>query len=744
MIPADPSFDEVYPESSRGTQGDKGVRVITLDNPPVNALSFAYCAKLYETIEAAHADDSVEAIVFSGANGLFSGGADVNDFNSELPAGAVTIRDVIRAVELSIKPHIAAIDGVCLGGGLELALACDYRIATPRSKLGLPEIRLGLLPGAGGTQRLPRLIGARAGLEFMLKGSAVPAARVLELGILDELVEGDVVERAISLAKEIPPKRRISALEATIAPDVPMQAAPFVVAQAHKMVPPEENGGFAAHKLIDAVQAAVELPFAFGIAREARLFDELVRSKASLALRHLFFAERELDKIPPVILPFDSAQGRLAQDDTESVQPLTVGNAGVVGAGTMGSGIAITFAQSGTPVVIVDTNEEAVDKARQTVMGMFMYQVQKGRLTQEEAWQRGQSITFTDDWSELADADLVVEAVFEDLDVKREVFAKLDAIVKPEGLLASNTSTLDIDAMAAATKRPDKVLGLHFFVPANIMPLLEIVRGRATSAQTLATAFAIGKTLKKKAVLSGNAFGFIGNRMIFDYMREAFGLAEEGTAPARVDAVMKAFGFPMGPFAMSDLSGLDIGLHVQKLQGKSGQGRTNVLEQLVEQKRLGQKSMAGFFKYDKAVGKGREPIADPVVEQLFAQEARKAGIAPRVVTDREIRERLLYALINRGAYLLEEAVALRTGDIDIVFVYGYGFPPHRGGPMWYADEVGIARVYERIREFEAAFGPQWKPSALLTRVAESGGTFAASSCFDKLSMTPGGGVASGA
>ncbi|MGA2761114.1 MAG: 3-hydroxyacyl-CoA dehydrogenase NAD-binding domain-containing protein [Candidatus Cybelea sp.] len=694
MIPADPA-----------ARGANRVRVITLDNPPVNVLSFAYCAKLHATIEAAHADDSVEAVVFTGANGLFSGGAEINDFNSELPADAITIRDVIRAVELSVKPHIAAIDGVCLGGALELALACDYRIATPRSKLGLPEIKLGLLPGAGGTQRLPRLMGARAGLEFMLKGSAVPAARVLELGILNELVDGNVVERAIALGNEVPPKRRISALQATIAPDVPMQAAPFVVAQAHKMVPPEDNGGFAAHKLIDAVQAAVELPFAFGIAREARLFDELVRSEPSLALRHLFFAERELDKISGL----------------ERAKPLTVAKAGVVGAGTMGSGIAIAFAQAGVPVVVVDTNEEAVDKARQTVMGMFMYQVQKGRLTQEEAWQRGQSITFTDDWNELADADLVVEAVFEDLNVKREVFEKLDGIVKPGGLLASNTSTLDIDAMAAATKRPENVFGLHFFVPANIMPLLEIVRGRATSPQALATAFAIGKAMKKKAVLSGNAFGFIGNRMIFDYAREAFALAEEGVTPARVDAVMKDFGFPMGPFAMSDLSGLDIGMHVQKLQGEAGRGRTNVLEALVAQQRLGQKTMAGFFKYDKAVGKGREPIADPLVEQLFAQAARKAGIAPRVVTDREIRDRLLYALINRGAYLLEEGVALRPGDIDIVYVYGYGFPPHHGGPMWYAGEVGAGRVYERIRDFEATFGPQWKPSALLARAAETSG-----------------------
>lgn len=678
------------------------IRVITLDNPPVNALSFAYCAKLLAEIEAAHADDGVEAVVITGANGLFSAGADVNDFNTELPENAVTIRDVIHAIETSVKVHLAAIDGTCLGGGLELSLACDYRIATPRSKLGLPEIKLGLLPGAGGTQRLPRLIGARAALEFMLKGSNASAGRAHELGILDEIVDGEVAARALALAESKPAKRRISERQATIAPGVPAQAGPFVVAEAHKMVPPENNGGYAAHKLIDAVQAAVELPFNFGIAREARLFDELVRSKPSLALRHVFFAERDLDKIPGVTLSPDVTLSLSKGDE--------IRKGGVVGAGTMGSGIAIAFAQAELPVVVVDTNDEAVDKARQTVMGMFMYQVKKGRLTQEQAWQRAQSITFTEDWNELADADVVVEAVFENLDVKREVFQKLDAIVKPEALLASNTSTLDIDAMAAVTKRPDKVLGLHFFVPANIMPLLEIVRGRETSPETLATAFEIGKKLRKKAVLSGNAFGFIGNRMIFDYAREAFALAEEGVTPARVDAVMKAFGFPMGPFAMSDLSGLDISLHVQKLQGKAGEGRTNVLERLVSQKRLGQKTMAGFYKYDPAVGKGREPIPDAEVEKLFADAAREAGVAPRQADDTEIRERLLYALINRGAYLLDEGIALRPGDIDIVYVYGYGFPPHHGGPMWYATEVGVEKVYERIEKFEAMFGPQWKPA----------------------------------
>ncbi|HYL26551.1 MAG TPA: 3-hydroxyacyl-CoA dehydrogenase NAD-binding domain-containing protein, partial [Candidatus Nitrosotalea sp.] len=649
------------------------VRVIRLDNPPVNALSFAYCREILNALEAAYADAAVQCVVFTGANGLFSGGADVNDFNNELPGDAVTIRDVIAAIEKSERIHVAAIDGTCLGGGLELSLVCDYRVATPRSKLGLPEIKLGLLPGAGGTQRLPRLIGARAALEFMLKGSSVSAERALELGILDEIVESEIVERAIALAKNRGSKRRASQLPVTISPDLPLQAAPYVVAQAHKMVPPEENGGFAAHKLVDAVAASVELPFDFGIAREARLFDELVRSEPSLALRHIFFAERELSKVDGVDFGSPSSLDS-ARDDTK---------VGVVGAGTMGSGIAIAFAQAGIPVVVVDTNDEAVDKARQTVMGMFMYQVKKGRLTQEEAWQRAQSIRFSDDWNELADADIIVEAVFENLEVKREVFRKLDAIAKPGALLATNTSTLDVDKLAAETKRPECVLGLHFFVPANIMPLLEIVRGEKTSPQALATAFALGKRLRKKAVLSGNAFGFIGNRMVFDYLREANAIAEEGVAPARIDAVMKRFGFPMGPFAMSDLSGLDIGLAVQKARGAEALGRTNVLERLVERNRLGQKTMAGFFKYDKAVGKGREPIADPEVEALFAEEARKAGIAPREVSDEEIRDRLLGALIERGNKLLEEGIALRPGDIDIVYVYGYGFPPHHGGPMWY-------------------------------------------------------------
>ena len=683
--------------------------MIALDNPPVNALSFAYSERLLAEVENAEADEGVKGVVFTGANGIFSGGADVNDFNADMPPNAKTIRDVIAAIERGRKFYAAAIDGNALGGGLELALACDYRVATKRSKIGLPEIKLGLLPGAGGTQRLPRAIGAQAALEFMLKAKNHSAEDAKSLGILDEVVDDGHAESAARTWLEgATERRRLSARDARIGNDIPAQAGPFVVSQAHKMLPPEQNGGFAAHKLVDAVAASVELPFSFGLAREARLFDELVRSAPSFALRHLFFAQRELNKIPGLA----------------RAEAMPVAKAGVVGAGTMGSGIAIAFAQAGMPVTVVDSNDDAVDRARQTVMGMFMYQVQKGRLTQEEAWQRGQSIVFSDDLADLSDADLVVEAVFEDLDVKKGVFERLDAVVKPQAILATNTSTLDVDAMAAVTSRPERFVGLHFFVPANIMPLLEIVRGAKTSAETIATAFAAAKALRKTAVLSANAFGFIGNRMIFDYAREAIALAEEGVPPVRVDAVMKAFGFPMGPFAMSDLSGIDVAWHIAKSRGEEGASRTRIIDRLVEMKRFGQKSLAGFFTYDKAVGKGREPIPDPEIEALFAEEARRAGVARRPADDEEIRDRLLYALVNRGAYLLAEGVALRPGDIDVVYVYGYGFPPHRGGPMWYADEVGVDTVYARLKQFREEFGPHWTPAPLLASIAEKGGTFA--------------------
>ncbi|HEY9084536.1 MAG TPA: 3-hydroxyacyl-CoA dehydrogenase NAD-binding domain-containing protein [Candidatus Tyrphobacter sp.] len=695
-----------------------GIRVVTLDNPPVNALSFALCAELAPVVEAASADAKVKAIVFTGANGIFSGGADVNDFNTEPTPDTKTIRDVIAAMEKSEKTLVAAIDANALGGAFELALACDYRVATKRSRLAFPEIQLGLLPGAGGTQRLPRIVDVQEALQIMLKARRLDASDALAKDILDEIVESAstgsvqaVVDAAVALAKrEAGKKRRLSERKAVLPKGVIPAALPFVVSQAHKMVPPEENGGYAAHKLIDAVEAAVALPFKYGLAREYRLFDEVVRSKPSMALRHVFFAERELSKIPGLA----------------GVQPQEIAEAAVIGGGTMGTGIAICFADAGIPVTIVEPIEAQVERAKQTIFGMYAHQVQRGRLTQEEAWKRGQSIGFTSEYAELADCDLVIEAVFESMDVKKEVFSKLDGVVKRSAILASNTSTLDIDAIAAATTHAPQVLGMHFFAPANIMKLLEIVRGKETSMQAIATAFSVGKKMHKVSVLSGNAFGFIGNRMLFDYAREAVALAEEGVPPYRVDAVMKGFGFPMGPFAMFDLSGIDVSWHIARARPDVMTGRTKIVDRLYDMKRLGQKTGAGYYRYEKSVGSGREPIRDESVEALFAQEAKVAGIARRAnVSNEEIVQRCVYALVNAGAALLERGIALRPGDEDIVYIYGYGFPPHHGGPMWYADEVGVKNVYETILRFHKDLGPHWEPSPLLAEIARKNGTFAA-------------------
>ncbi|MBV8728095.1 MAG: enoyl-CoA hydratase/isomerase family protein [Candidatus Eremiobacteraeota bacterium] len=565
------------------TRDQNGVRVLTLDNPPVNALSFAFSALLQRAVRDAEEDNAIRAVVLVGANGLFSGGADVNDFNAEITPETITIRDALASIELGRKTYVAAIESNALGGALELALTCDYRIARQGAKLGLPEIRLGLIPGAGGTQRLPRLIGAQPALEMMLKGESVDADEALKRGLLDEVVADDVVAAAIAVARralEREPKRRVSERKVEIGAGLAAFALPFVIAQAHKMVPAEDRGGYAAHKLIDAVQASFELSFPRGLAREFRLFDECVRSAPSFALRHLFFAERELAKIPGL----------------EPVQPLEIKSAGVIGAGTMGSGIAITFANAGIPVTVVEPADEQVERAKQMVFGMFMHQVQRGRLTQEEAWNKGRSIVFTGDRAALRDCDLVIEAVFENLDLKKTVFAELDAQVQPNAILASNTSTLDIDEMASVTKRPDRFLGLHFFAPANIMKLLEIIRGKETSAQTLTTALKLSKTLRKIGVVSGNAFGFIGNRMLFDYAREAVRLIEEGVTPYRVDAIVKGFGFAMGPFSMFDLSGIDVFWHVQQAAGQR-LGRTAIVDRLYKEKRLGQKAGRGFYKY---------------------------------------------------------------------------------------------------------------------------------------------------
>jgi 3-hydroxyacyl-CoA dehydrogenase len=681
-----------------------GIRIITLDNPPANAISFALSAQLLSAVEAADADASIRAVIVTGAGGLFSFGADINDFSTVPTPETKTLRDVTAALERSAKTYVAAIDGNALGGGFELALACDYRIGSANTKLGFPEIKLGLLPGGGGTQRLPRLIGAQDALALMLKGDNIAAEDARKKGILDEIAPGSAVDAAVALVERVidsAPKRRVSARTAELGvKGMTLLARPFVVAQAHKMVPPENNGGFAAHKVIDAVEAALELDFAHGLAREYRLFDELIHSAPSAALRHLFFAERQLGKIP----------------NLPPAEALEIKTAGVIGAGTMGTGIAITFAGAGIPVTLVEPVDEQVERSKQMVFGMFANQVKRGRLTEEQAWKLGRLVSWESGYDELAEADIVVEAVFENMDVKKDVFRKLDAVCKPQAILASNTSTLDIDEMASVTGRPERFIGLHFFAPANIMKLLEIVRGAQTSPQTLTAAIKLGKTLRKVAVVSANAFGFIGNRMFFDYSREAMQLLEAGIAPERIDRVMKEqFGFAMGPFATFDLSGVDVFWHIQQGHAQAlGEKRTAIIDRMYETKRWGQKTGAGFYKYDGP--NKREPVPDPALIALAAEEAAKAGIAPREVSDAEILERLTYALVNVGAELLDKAVALRPGDEDIVYIYGYGFPPHHGGPMWYADEVGVATVVARIKEFG------WPVSPLLEQIAQRGGT----------------------
>ena len=693
------------------TETRDGIRVITIDNPPVNALSSAMSEALVNAFAAAEADEAVRAIVLTGANGMFTGGADISEFINPPPPGTKNVRDAIAAIENSKKTFVIAIDGNALGGGLETALTCDYRLATPASKVGLPEILLGLLPGAGGTQRLPRLLasknptnnglaGVQMALDMMLKGEMKPAKVAKGMGIIDEVVDGDVVARAVEFAGEkAGTKVRVSALKFVLPP--PM------VAMAHGMVPAEEKGGFAAHKLIDALEAASQMEFKFGLAHEARLFEELLRGTQAQAAIHLFFAERELGKIPGL---------------AAGLKPKEIKSAAVVGAGTMGTGIAMVFASAGIPAKVIDVSPEQVERGKKNVADTYEAQAKKGRLTADKAKALVDAITFVNDYSEIADADVVVEAVFESMKIKKEVFAALDKALKPDAILASNTSTLDIDEIASATARPENVIGLHFFAPANVMQLLEVVRGAKSSPETLTTAMALARKLKKKGVLSGNAFGFIGNRMLFDYIREATFLLEEGATPWQVDKAIRNFGFPMGPFAMSDLSGIDVFYKISQEAPKVDYRQSEIATRLYELGRYGQKTGSGFFQY---VAGDRKPQRDPEVEQLIAAESQRLGIVRRSdITEEEIVRRCMYALVNQGAQLLGDGIALRPGDEDVVWIFGYGYPWFHGGPMWWADTVGVKKIYDQILEWQRTLGAHWQPAPRLKEVAEANGTFA--------------------
>jgi 3-hydroxyacyl-CoA dehydrogenase len=689
------------------------IGVITVNNPPVNALSPGVPEGILDCVRAALKDEAVKALVLVGGGRTFIAGADIKEF-VKMTSGKrdrkVGLYPLMSQLEESPKPIVSAIHGAALGGGLEVALSCHYRVAASAAQVGQPEVKLGLIPGAGGTQRLPRLAGVAKAVEMCTQGNAIKSTDALKFGIVDRLIEGDLVQGAVSFAREVvasgrPPRRTRDQAEklGDRAANVSLFAA------AREEVRKRDRGRIAPLKAIDAIEAAVELPFDRGIAKEAELFEECLFSDESKALVHVFFAEREVSKVPGV--------GR-------GTPVLEVRKAAVVGGGTMGSGIAMTYANAGVPVLLKEVSQEALERSFATIKRNYDSSVQRGRLTSEEAGRRLALIQPTVSNGGFSDVDIVVEAVFENLDLKRQVFAELDKVCKAEAILASNTSTLDIDQIAGATSRPHRVVGLHFFAPPNVMRLLEIVRGKATAADVIASSMALAKKLGKVGVLVGNCHGFVGNRMYRSYQREAQFLVEEGSRVEDVDAALYNFGMALGPLATMDLSGLDVGRRIRQESRHlvtPGLREPLVEDRLCEMGRFGQKTGAGWYRYQPG---DRKPIPDPVVEEVIRACAAKAGIKRRAVPAAEIVDRTIYALINEGAKILGEKIALRASDIDIVYIYGYGFPAHRGGPMWYADTVGVGNVHERVRELQRQRGAHWTPAPLLEELAKSGESFA--------------------
>jgi len=675
-----------------------GIAVITIDNPPVNAMSSDVAGRLIAALDALGPD--TVAVVLHGANGTFCGGADIRGFNNVV-VGAPNTRGLIDRLERSTIPIVVAIDGLALGAGLEIALACDYRVATSRAKVGLPEITLGLLPGAGGTQRLPRLIGLEPALSMMTTGAMVSATDAERSGLVDWIAPNELVSDATEFAKTLAgkPRRRTS--------DMPAPPDTGSIATLRAKADAPARGGEAMHALLDAIEAGLGLPFAAGSARELELFIALRGSDQSKARRHLFFAEREAAKAPP---------------GTTKAEPIAT--ATVIGGGTMGTGIAMALANGGIAVTLIEMQAELVERARGVIEGNYDATLRKGKLTQAQRDERAARITYATDLHAAEKSDIIIEAVFEEMSIKTELFGKLDKIAKHGAILATNTSTLDIDEIARATTRPDDVVGTHFFSPANIMKLLEIVRGHDTAPQTIARSLALGKQIKKISVVSGNCDGFIGNRMLYPYRRQAEFLLEEGATPAQVDRAIREFGFAMGPFAMSDLAGLDIGWRIRKRRYTDAPpvGRyPKLADVLCEAGRFGQKTGAGYYKYEAG---NRTPQPDPLVDDMIARVAHDAGVTRRTITDAEIVKRCVYALVNEASSILDEGIATRSGDVDVVWVYGYAFPAFRGGPLQFADEVGLANVYADIEQYAKADPDNWKPAPLLRELAHSGGTFA--------------------
>ena len=682
------------------------IGVIKVNNPPVNALSQAVREGILKAVQAAQ-NDSSEAIVLLCEGRTFIAGADITEFGK--PPMAPSLPEVLGAIESSSKLVIAAIHGTALGGGFEVSLACHYRCAVPSAKVGLPEVKLGILPGAGGTQRVPRVAGVKAALEMITSGDPISAKKAGEMGLIDEVLGSeDLQKEALAYARELVNSgaklKRIRDINID-----PATIEPGFFDNYRKQVAKRARGQIAQDRIVSCVEAAVGQPIDAGLEVERKMFMELVSSPQSKAMRHAFFAEREAAKIKD--LPKDTAVR-----DIKKVA--------IIGSGTMGGGIAMCFANVGIPVKLVELSAEALERGLGVIRKNYSITVQKGKLSEADMEKRVGLITGTTSYDDIGDVDLVIEAVFENPDVKKEVFGKLDAVCKPGCILATNTSYQDVNMIAEATKRPQDVVGMHFFSPANVMKLLEVVRGDKTAHDVLATVMQIGKKIGKVCVLSRVCYGFIGNRMLAGYGRQAHMLLLDGATPTQVDSAAEKFGMAMGPLAVGDLAGLDIGY-------KARQARTDVVHDpkthcvasaLVEMGRLGQKSGAGYYKYDPAT-RARQP--DPEVDELIKQKAAELGISRREISEEEIIDRLFFPLINEGARILEEGIAQRPGDIDIVYLYGYGFPVAKGGPMCYADQVGLKKVVDRIVEFGEKLGKDyWEPAPLLVRLANEGKTFA--------------------
>ena len=686
------------------------IAVVTLNNPPVNGLGYETRVGIADGVRRAQDDPAVKAIVITGAGKAFSGGADIREFGTPKTLAEPNVPTVILALEASTKPIVAALHSVALGGGLELALGCHYRVAAPGTLIGFPEVKLGLIPGAGGTQRLPRLLGVENALNMIVSGEPVASQVLAKLPgqkLFDRMIEGDLLAGALAFAAEVAgarPLPLVRNLKATHpSPDAYFQFARNTVGAMAKNFP-------APLECVEAVAGAVKLKFIEGIKLERELFMALMATPESKARRHAFFAERATTKIPDVA----------ADTPLRKVDKLAV-----IGAGTMGGGIAMNFLNAGMPVVMLETKQEALDRGVATIRKNYESQVKRGKLAQDKLDARMSLLTTTLDYADLKDADMVIEAVFEDMAVKQQVFEQLDAVMKPGAILASNTSTLDVDRIAAFTKRPQDVIGTHFFSPANVMKLLEVVRGKATAKDVLATVMALGKKIKKTCVVSGVCDGFIGNRMIEHYSRQAGFLLDEGCSPQQVDKALEKFGFAMGPFRMGDLAGNDIGWYIRKRRyvEHPGMRYSKTADLLCELGRYGQKTGAGW--YDYAPGK-RDAIPSAVVADMLEKHRASLGQPTRKIGDEEIVHRLVYALVNEGAKILDEGIALRASDIDMVYLTGYGFPLHRGGPMCYADTVGLYSVVAAMRRFaanprdDAAF---WTPAPLLARLAADGKSF---------------------